>query len=156
MILDLAKLKDGGQTLEGEEPATILDIEPGGETQVISPVRYNLHAELVTGELVVRGSLSCRIAATCSRCAIRLERDIRVADFLCVREYSDLHEAIDLTENVREDIILAFPNYPVCSSGCRGLCPQCGANLNEKACSCGPPGENRAWDTLDQLTRRME
>jgi len=43
---------------------------------------------------------------------------------------------IDLSEALRQEIILHFPLIPVCSSGCRGLCPHCGINRNEKPCNC--------------------
>ncbi len=155
MIIELSKLRPGGERLEGEEPAAILDLEPGALVLAISPIRYRLLAELLPGELVVRGSLVCRIAFPCSRCANRVEREVRTEDFVCVREYRDLSEAIDLTENMREDMILAFPNYPVCSPGCRGLCPQCGTDLNEGTCSCRPPADHPAWSGLDRL-KRME
>jgi uncharacterized protein len=149
-------LTPGGEQFEGDDPASILELEPDPIVEVLTPIHYRLFVELLTGELVVRGSLSCRAACTCGKCAVRFETEIRVTDFLRVREFRELSEAIDLTPDMREDIILAFPNYPVCSSGCRGLCPQCGANWNEKTCSCRPPGENSAWNALDQLTKRME
>jgi uncharacterized protein len=156
MIIELSKLKEGGEQIDGEEAASILELGNAPGLTVLSPIRYRLMVELVSGELVVRGSLACRAAFDCGRCTKRVEREVRVPDFIRVREYRELSEAIDLTEDIREDMILAFPNYPVCSSGCRGLCPQCGADLNEKTCSCRPPGGNQAWDALDQLKRRME
>lgn len=45
-------------------------------------------------------------------------------------------DEIDLTEMVREGIILAEPIQPLCSDNCRGLCPQCGVNLNKQSCAC--------------------
>jgi uncharacterized protein len=156
MIMDLSRLAPGGETFEGEAPPAILELEPDALVEAISPIRYNLFAELLPGELIVRGSLSVRIAFDCGLCAKRTEAEVRVRDFLRVREYRELAEAIDLTPDMREDIILAFPNYPVCSPECRGLCPQCGANWNETSCSCKPPGGNQTWDALDQLKKRME
>jgi uncharacterized protein len=45
-------------------------------------------------------------------------------------------DVIDLTEILREQIILALPMYPRCSTDCKGLCPVCGVNLNQEACDC--------------------
>lgn len=156
MIIELSRLKPGGETLEGEEPVDILELEPDCGFEVLTPIRYRLLAELLPGELVVRGRLSCRASFDCGRCAIRFEKEVVAPDFLVVKPYHDVAEAIDLTPEVREDMILAFPNYPVCSPGCRGLCPRCGANWNEKACSCRPPGGEGAWSALDELKKRME
>jgi len=45
-------------------------------------------------------------------------------------------ETVDLEALVREQIILLAPLKPLCSEGCRGLCPTCGVNLNQETCSC--------------------
>ncbi len=45
---------------------------------------------------------------------------------------------VDLTEMVRQEILLHFPTYQVCSSSCEGICAECGADLNEKKCKCKP------------------
>ncbi len=43
---------------------------------------------------------------------------------------------IDLSEMVRQEIILHFPLIPVCSKGCKGLCMHCGVNKNSTKCKC--------------------
>ncbi len=43
---------------------------------------------------------------------------------------------IDLEIGIRESIILAIPNAPVCKEDCQGLCPVCGKNLNKEKCNC--------------------
>jgi len=48
-------------------------------------------------------------------------------------------ETVDLTEVVRQHLVLAVPIAPRCGDGCRGLCATCGADLNLGPCAC-PPG----------------
>lgn len=48
----------------------------------------------------------------------------------------DAHHEIDLTEVIRQDILLAIPPRPLCRSKCAGLCPICGKNWNEGPCDC--------------------
>jgi uncharacterized metal-binding protein YceD (DUF177 family) len=43
---------------------------------------------------------------------------------------------IDLTEALRQEIILHFPVVQVCSTSCKGICPKCGIDLNKKQCDC--------------------
>lgn len=43
---------------------------------------------------------------------------------------------IDVTELIRQEMILHFPTIPVCSKSCKGLCPVCGADLNDTSCNC--------------------
>ncbi len=57
---------------------------------------------------------------------------------------------IDVTPAVREELVLAAPRYLVCREDCRGLCPQCGKDLNAGACGCAPATEAR-WQPLQAL-----
>ncbi|MBU1782099.1 DUF177 domain-containing protein, partial [bacterium] len=45
-------------------------------------------------------------------------------------------EYLDLLENIREEILLNIPDYPMCQEDCLGLCSICGMDLNDKACHC--------------------
>ena len=61
-------------------------------------------------------------------------------------------EFADLTEELRECIILSFPSNPLCSEDCKGLCPHCGADLNKGPCHCRPTeGGDLRWGGLDGL-----
>ena len=46
--------------------------------------------------------------------------------------------ALDVIEMLREQFQLALPMKPLCAESCRGLCPECGANLNRANCGCNP------------------
>jgi uncharacterized protein len=58
---------------------------------------------------------------------------------------------LDITQRVRESIILAVPIKPLCSEDCRGLCAMCGADLNEGPCECVPDKTDERWDDLKKL-----
>jgi uncharacterized protein len=58
---------------------------------------------------------------------------------------------IDLDPVVREQILLALPRYPLCREGCRGLCPACGQNLNEKECGCDRHVPDPRWAGLERF-----
>jgi len=47
-------------------------------------------------------------------------------------------KTIDLDPILREQLLLALPMQVVCREDCRGLCPVCGQDLNERACGCEP------------------
>lgn len=50
--------------------------------------------------------------------------------------YMGTEAGFDLSDLIRQELILGQPIRPVCSSECKGLCEECGANLNKGACSC--------------------
>jgi uncharacterized protein len=60
-------------------------------------------------------------------------------------------EEIDLDDLVREQIELALPMSRLCKSDCRGLCPECGANLNEQECNCTVEQIDPRWSALKEL-----
>ncbi len=109
------------------------------------------------GEYQVRGGLTGSLLVQCSRCLEPFvlpldatfdlqylptssmidadEREIREGD-LAAEFYED--EAIDLGLLAREQCYLTLPMKPLCTPDCRGLCPQCGVNLNNRTCDCNP------------------
>ena len=54
---------------------------------------------------------------------------------------------IDVTPAIREELLLAAPRYVVCREECKGLCPQCGKDLNAGPCACTPAIDAR-WQGL--------
>lgn len=60
--------------------------------------------------------------------------------------------AVDLGEAVREELLLAVPQYVECREDCRGLCPRCGADLNAGPCGCQQEIDPR-WEALTKLRK---
>jgi uncharacterized protein len=56
-----------------------------------------------------------------------------------------------LTVAVREQVLLQVPQFTLCREECRGLCPTCGADLNEGACECVPEQGASPWDALKDV-----
>jgi uncharacterized protein len=62
-------------------------------------------------------------------------------------------DQIDLNELMREQFYLALPMKPLCRDDCKGLCPQCGTNLNTATCSCDVHWEDPRLAPLKGLVR---
>ncbi len=60
---------------------------------------------------------------------------------------------LDLDPVTREQLILALPPYPVCRDDCKGLCPVCGANLNERECGCDRKVPDPRWAGLEKFRK---
>ncbi len=58
---------------------------------------------------------------------------------------------IDISEDVRQMILLSVPLKLLCSDTCAGLCPQCGKNLNTESCSCTGPAIDSRWEGLRRI-----
>jgi uncharacterized protein len=61
------------------------------------------------------------------------------------------HGQLDLAPMVREEVLLAVPDAPLCAPDCPGLCPTCGADLNAGPCGCDTEVRDDRWAALDQL-----
>jgi len=60
-------------------------------------------------------------------------------------------KVIDLDPILREQLVLALPGYPVCTESCKGLCPVCGANLNDRECGCDRHVPDPRWAGLKNV-----
>ncbi len=85
---------------------------------------------------VVRGQIHCKKSFTCDRCLSQATAN-QVHEF---EEEFDKSEAvedlIDVTELLRDELLAGQPMKNLCKTDCKGLCPKCGANLNEGECGC--------------------
>ncbi len=155
MLLDLTTISADRTPLALEIDGEML-APSGDDFNVDGPLR--LDAELQrkgAGEFAVVGTLAGTLLVPCSRClepyALPLSSrvDVRLLptaaleaseehevhdDDLAVEFYH--HDQVDVGALVREQCYLALPMKPLCRADCRGLCPQCGTNLNESSCDC--------------------
>jgi uncharacterized metal-binding protein YceD (DUF177 family) len=102
-------------------------------------VRYRLRAEAIGSELLVRGSLEQDFELVCSRCGKDFDDTVKVDDFMVSVDLNESDGEVDLTDDVRESIILNLPTYPVCDEACPGI-----AQKTEM------PDDDR-WGVLDKL-----
>ena len=149
MRVDVGRLAAEGERLEGKVSAEALDLHEA-DVAVLGPIACKMLAIRVFDDLLVDGSLTVRMRLRCSRCAELFETDIEEPKFHFDCRIEKGSEFVDLTGEIRESILLAFPVHPVCRSDCRGLCPQCGANRNRKPCRCKPSRDAR-WSGLSGL-----
>jgi len=68
--------------------------------------------------------------------------------------FDPVRGSLDLGDAVREEVTLAMNPYVVCDPACRGLCPRCGANLNEGSCDCAEEEVDPRWEALRALKGR--
>ncbi|MFC4598867.1 YceD family protein [Cohnella hongkongensis] len=120
------------------------------EYRPLSPLQYELTASAADDRILVTGRLSCDVRMQCSRCLDAVERTVDVPfeeQFRVVSDESEeasedeeavpvTEERIDLAPYVMEEFVVQLPYAPLCSEACKGLCPECGTNLNEQSCGC--------------------
>ncbi len=135
MKINLRLIPDGGLTIEGEEDPSIIDID---DPLVVfpHPISYHFRVNRVGNLLLIRGTLETEASFICSCCLKKFTQPVRVVKFEREEEIGPDQINIDLTEDIREDIILSIPVKPLCRADCRGICPLCGKELNDGECGC--------------------
>lgn len=158
-------------TMRREEiDATVRLEDP--EVEVIAPVRGTVRMIRDHAGVLVDGVLSTRVRQPCARCLETAETDVALPiaehfhptaslpggpplsddpiEALDVATAIDELHVLDLSEMVRQAILLAVPLHPLCAPGCRGLCAQCGRRLSDSPCDCAPEPDAR-WDALRSM-----
>lgn len=149
LIIEVQKIPPAGMRISGTLGPDELDLECEGVTMA-GGLAYDLSVEVVSGELIVRGRLRMPLELICSRCLSVFETEISVDRYSFSQAVKEL-EIIDLTANLREDIIVALPIKPLCAQKCKGICAYCGKDLNLERCSCAPGSGDARWSALEEL-----
>ena len=137
--------------LEGTEPESFWDLPEKDEFAPASPVSYELKISAAAGSFLVTGSVRGKVSTRCGRCLAPLTLEIRNDRVELYYAKSDIAaEEVDISADVRDELLIELPMNPLCNEECKGLCPICGTDLNKKKCRCKRP-ENPVWSALDGI-----
>lgn len=150
VLIDVARLDKDGESYTGVLNDAVLEMT-GDLLRPFAGIRYDLFVQLFGTELLVRGTIAQDFDAVCCRCGGDFDFTTTVDDFTASFEVNEKTEFVDLTDELRQSIILALPSYPICRQDCRGVCPTCGKNLNEGPCTCQHAERDSRWEALDGL-----
>jgi uncharacterized protein len=166
MKLDLRVIKHEGSRYRFSELAGDLELAMEG-FEFPEPIDVDLSASKSGDEVIVQGRVNATVEMECSRCLESFEMEVDPKMQFVIQlldtnqpQYSEDDDFIilprttgeyEISDRVREAILLELPLKPLCSEDCRGLCPMCGVNLNETDCECTPDKTDERWDSLKQL-----
>lgn len=123
----------GRLSFQGEVGSEKLQAALEGEPRLGRLLRADLDLAWRAGEIDFQGKVSGQWRLECSRClawspslySVNLEGTVKAEGGV-----------VDLTEEVRQALLLAVPMQSYCKPDCKGLCPACRGNRNEKDCGC--------------------
>jgi uncharacterized protein len=160
------------------------EIEFGYDFRQVGPLQTQGRAEVIVehrghkqdiDDIRVVGKLDATMEVSCARCLepvrypVNREFDLlyrplgvdRRAEEVAISEadteigYYD-GESLLLEDVLREQVLLASPVKLVCRDDCKGLCPQCGTNLNNATCNCQQPSGDPRWAALSELKNKLQ
>lgn len=149
LIVEPRNLPPEGMHITGNLQVGCLDLDYHWGV-LAGALKYDLWVEVVGHEFLARGRLSVPFKFICSRCLKPITREIQIENYNLNVKVTDV-EIIDLTESVREDIIIALPLRPLCDGECKGICPKCGKDLNLGPCGCKHLRGDSRWRALEGI-----
>lgn len=148
-----------GETKRVERDALIADLAVSvSRVPTGALVHVEVELQAVNDGIVVKGSITAPWTGDCRRC-LQVTGGELVAPVQEIYERNpvegetrELRDAsIDLTELVRDAVVLDLPLAPLCEDDCAGLCPTCGVNRNETTCDCVSETVDPRWAALADL-----
>lgn len=180
MQLELKHIKGGlleqDYTCDAGDFPDLVALASAGDSVYRSPI--SLHLRFVQSGRIIEatGHIQATLDVTCGSClatfAYELAEDFALT-FVPEAEQTDLapeqelesdelglipyrEDRLELLTPVQEQLLLAVPMHPLCSADCRGLCPECGVDLNTTTCTCGKKVFNSKFGILAQLKGKAD
>jgi DUF177 domain-containing protein len=138
------------------------NVQLDDDMKVIGPLNGHVRMRRTNQGLLVDGWVELTLELSCNRCLKDFEFPLHVnfeeqfyptvdvVSGLPLAPFDedeifpiDEHHQVDLTEAIRQNVLLALPMVAVCKPDCKGLCPQCGHDLNLGQCACEPEVDAR-------------
>lgn len=174
MKIEIDWVKKKQVDLSEVEPAShfaaLTAMEKAGECTFTAPVSARVSAIWEYDHVRAAGKVESAVRLTCSRCLTEydfpisseftifyteakgeeLDEEVELSDEeLISATYSG--DEIDMDPEIAEQVMLEVPYKPLCSESCRGLCPECGADLNAGECGCDRGGINLKMAALKKI-----
>lgn len=137
MKIYIDRIPQEGVRIQEAVAAASLDLD----TDIVKfqqPIEIQAQVSRITNTVTVELALQSKIRLTCSRCLedyeVELNKNLRLGYPVEKQQHM-----IDLSQDLREEIVLDYPIKPLCKVSCKGLCPKCGKNLNQEKCTCKNP-----------------
>jgi uncharacterized protein len=168
MIVNVSKIKNiPGKTMNVELAVSPSYLPMEGEKiKLVSPLKFSGKMENLGDRLFLTGEIEATVELLCSRCAEAISFSVQ-APFSelftnrrsVAKEEQDEEitffagEEIDITSHAARAILLELPMKILCRDDCRGLCPECGVNLNQAECHCAEESIDPRFQALKKLVQ---
>ena len=158
LLVNLRHLEAHSAHVRGELSIAELDIDIRDEIiRLAGPLSYDLEIQKLESGLLVQGSLSLPLLCRCVRCLKEFRYPLRIEPWTAHLPFQGedavavINDCVDLTPIMREDILLGFPQHPLCDSNCGGL-RNATVGKSKTLSNIGPAeAGSPAWNELNKL-----
>lgn len=119
----------------------------------------------VDDNVILNGSIEYTFEDECARCLLPFDKTVTTKfEAVLVRQLEENEESdeiklkitdgcVDLEETIKQMIYLSMPMKSLCKKDCKGICPNCGVNLNNEECKCNNDLTDPRFDKLKDLLK---
>ena len=165
MIIKISNLTDGEYNFDFEEKVKTIELEEPFYGSFKSNVKLNkLHDQVIIDVKSI-----FKVKFDCDRCGINYKNKLTSeyqmvylmnevpaeTESLNVSYLSREADKIDISSDVREFALLSIPMKKLCKEECKGLCPDCGKDLNQEKCSCKNEEIDPRWKPLIDIKDKL-
>ena len=158
LLFNTKKLEHSNIRLSGDLPLEEMELDELDELiHLDDPLHYEVEVQKLDESFLVRGSLELALRCECVRCLKSFRETIALSDWSCLLPLDGedkvliANDSVDLTPYIREDIVLALPQHPLCR-------PECGGLVGQSTGETQPSGNDdrvgdtpSVWAALDNL-----
>ena len=131
--INLSDIPAGGLQIEEKFPKADVGVTDQDGLVIDEDVAVHAKAQLAGQTLLVKVLIDGVCSSECFRCLENAQQEFH-HEVLLDFDTQNVKDSIDIAEDVRQEIVMNLPLQFLCQEDCKGLCPQCGGNLNEKQC----------------------
>ncbi len=166
MKIQVGGLSDGVYEYTVAVDATLLKLGNHFQDQVVARVTI----EKSGTQVFLKAAVSVDGSFACDRCLSQFLSSITSSYRMCyvtegggdsnidpaeLQEVPPGFSVIDMSDDVRQTVLLAVPLKLLCSDHCKGLCPHCGMNFNLGTCTCTESVVDPRWEQLIKLKKQL-
>lgn len=166
MKIQAGGLSDGVYEYTLAEDATSLNLGGAFKDQVI----VNVKVEKSGTQIFLKARVSVQGAFECDRCLTPFGSLLTSSFRMCYVTEGNADSGIDpaelqivppgfsvidLSDDIRQTVLLSVPLKLLCREDCKGLCPHCGVNLNFRSCTCSESSVDPRWEQLMRLKKQI-
>lgn len=174
MKIQLSTLKEGMNEIAFEHTAETLELHEDEEFGgiFINAIHVDINANKIGTQLFLNVVVKTIGSFICDRCLENFETELKERFRLVYSLDNDIviekeddggiriltkdNTSIDISEDIRESLLLIVPMKKLCTEDCRGICPQCGVNRNYEQCNHSEEKTDPRWDALKKLYKSTE
>jgi len=158
LMVNLRHLEGNNVHLQGQLPVDELQIDPRDEVIHLQlPLDYAFEVQKLDGGLLIQGQLHLTLQCECVRCLRSFPYELDLPAWACHLPLQGEeavpvdNDCVDLTGPIRDDILLAFPQHPLCNPECRGLRTGYEGKRKKTTTAGQPQIGSPAWNELNKL-----